>query len=56
MRRAYAYYRPTHVDRGVAMIFKAVGLKPHTPLYRAATRMAWWYMDSRLKKLTKEAA
>ena len=40
MRRAYAYYRPTHVDRGVAMIFKAVGLKPHTQLYRAATRMA----------------
>ena len=35
------------------MIFKAVGLKPHTPLYRAATRMAWWYMDSRLKKLTR---
>ena len=56
MRRAYAYYRPTHVDRGVAMIFKAVGLKPHTTLYRAATRMAWWYLDSRLKKLTKEAA
>src|SRR3954454_11987906 len=56
MRRAYAYYRPTHVDRGVAMIFKAVGLKPHTQLYRAATRMAWWYLDSKLKKLTKEAA
>ena len=56
MRRAYAYYRPTHVDRGVAMIFKAVGMKPHTPIYRAATRMAWWYMDSKLKKLTKEAA
>jgi hypothetical protein len=44
------------VDRGVAMIFRAVGLKPHTRLYRAAARMAWWYMDSRLKKLTKEAA
>jgi rubrerythrin len=56
MRRAYAYYRSNHVDRGVAMIFKAVGLKPHTLLYRAAARMAWRYMDGRLRKLVKEAA
>jgi len=56
MRRAYSYYRPSHVDRGIAMIFKAVGLKPHTGLYRTATKLAWWFMDRRVKGLVRAAA
>jgi hypothetical protein len=56
MRRAFAYYRPGHVDRGMAMIFKAVGLKPHTGLYRAATRIAWWFMARRVRNLAQAAA
>lgn len=55
MRRAYAYYRPGHVDRGVAMIFKAVGLNPQTRLCAAATRLAWWFMERRVRNLAKAA-
>jgi rubrerythrin len=40
-RRAYALYRPHHVERGVAMIFKAVGLKPNSAAARAAARLAY---------------
>lgn len=56
MRRAFGFYRQHHVDRGVAMIFKACGLKPHTRLFRLATRFAWWQLDGRVRKLTKLAA
>lgn len=56
MRRAYAYYRPDHVERGMAMIFKAVGLKPHTAVQRGANRLAWWFMERRVRKLAQAAA
>lgn len=55
MRRAYAFYRPGHVDRGMAMIFKAVGLNPRTRLCALATRMAWWLMERRVRSLAKAA-
>jgi hypothetical protein len=29
MNRAYGFYRPHHIERGVTMVFKAVGLKPN---------------------------
>ncbi|MDP9195753.1 MAG: ferritin-like domain-containing protein [Pseudomonadota bacterium] len=56
MRRAYSFYRPHHVDRGMAMIFKACGLKPHSVAFGAASRTAWWLMNRRVKKLEKMAA
>lgn len=55
MRRAYGRYRPKHVDRALAMVFKACGLKPHTKLFSVAARGAWWLIDSRAKRLTKAA-
>lgn len=42
--RAFRYYNGMVVDRAVAMIFKACGLKPHTRLYRVFTRFANWYL------------
>jgi rubrerythrin len=48
-RRAYAIYRRHHVERGVAMIFKAVGLKPHGRLNFAIAQLAWWTMRRRAK-------
>ncbi len=54
--RAYAFYRPHHVDRGMAMIFKAVGLDPQGKLQRAAASLAWRFIDYRTKALTKQAA
>ena len=35
-RRTFRHYRYGHVERGLAMIFKAVGLKPHSWLNRFA--------------------
>ncbi|HWB52021.1 MAG TPA: acyl-ACP desaturase [Stellaceae bacterium] len=39
--RAFALYRPHHVERGVAMILKAVGLTPNGRLGRALSRLSW---------------
>ncbi len=51
VKRAYSYYRPKHIERAVAMIFKASGLKPHTRAFNIATRTLCWYMDNRAKRL-----
>ena len=55
-RRAYAVYRRHHVERGVAMIFKAVGLNPQSRLNRWAARLAWWGLRHRAARLAKAAA
>jgi hypothetical protein len=55
-RRAYAVYRWHHVERGIAMVFKAVGLKPHGRLNLLAARMAWWGMRRRAERLARSAA
>lgn len=48
-RRAYRLYRPVHVQRGVAMLLKAVGLSPQGRLNdwlsRAALRWLSWRSD-----------
>jgi hypothetical protein len=54
-RRAYAVYRWPHVERGIAMVFKAVGLKPHGFLNRVAARLAWWAMRRRAGRLARLA-
>ncbi|WP_029011045.1 ferritin-like domain-containing protein [Azospirillum halopraeferens] len=56
MRRAYGCYRPKHLDRGIAMIFKACGLKPHTVTFNLATRAAWWYLENRSRRLARAGA
>lgn len=56
MSRAYSFYRPKHLDRAVAMIFKACGFKPHSLPYRVATKVAWWQIESQTKKMQKLAA
>ena len=55
-RRAYRLYRRHHVERGLAMVFKAVGLTPNGSLNRAATRLAWWGMRHRVRGLDRRAA
>jgi rubrerythrin len=55
-RRAYALVRPHHVERGTAMIMKAVGLAPNGRLNRVAARLAWWRIDRRTRRLRKLAA
>ena len=55
-RRAYAVYRRHHVERGIAMLFKAVGLKPQGRLKLVAARLAWWGMRRRVQRLDRIAA
>ncbi len=56
MGRAYGFYRPKHLDRAVAMIFKACGFKPHSFAYNLATKIAWWQISAQTKKMQKMAA
>ena len=55
-RRAFALYRPHHVERGVAMLLKAVGLTPNRRLGRIAGRLAWTAMRYRAARLARSAA
>jgi rubrerythrin len=55
-RRAYAVYRRRHIERGIAMVLKAVGLTPNGRLNRVATGLGWWFMQRRVARLEREAA
>lgn len=46
-RLAYSYYRPQHLDRMVAMVFKASGLKPQGWLHDMAAKFAYNRMRKR---------
>ncbi len=50
MIRAYPFYRKQHVDRVVAMVFKACGFKPHTVWQGVANTAAWWLMQTKTKR------
>jgi len=54
-RRAYAVYRPHHVERGIGMVFKAVGLKPNGRASRWVTRAAWRVLQMRIALLCRAA-
>lgn len=55
-RRAYGFYRPRHIQRGVAMALKAVGLKPHGRLNGLLTRWAYRFMQFRSNRLARTGA
>lgn len=48
LARAYACYRRHHVDRVVAMVWKACGLKARTPWQRLAEYVVWGFVRLRL--------
>lgn len=54
-KRAYAVYRPHHVERGIAMVFKAVGLTPNGWISRLATKAMWRLMCLRVARLARSA-
>jgi rubrerythrin len=54
--KIYRFYRPYHVERVVAMVFKACGLKPHTVWQGIANRVAWKVLNVRRRRAMKEAA
>ena len=55
-RRVYRVYRAHHIERAMAMIFKAVGLTPNGRLNRVAARLAWRIMCRRADRLERAAA
>lgn len=55
VKRAYSYYQPRHIERGLAMVFKASGLKPHTPMFKLATKSALWYFNQRSERNRRAA-
>jgi rubrerythrin len=54
--RAFALYRPHHVERGVAMLLKAVGVRPNGGVGRVASGLAWQAMRYRARRLASAAA
>jgi hypothetical protein len=50
MARAMACYRPHHLQRGMGMIFKSVGLKPRGMLSDLGTKVAWRLMQRRRRQ------
>jgi hypothetical protein len=54
-RRAYALYRPHHVERGVAMLLKAAGVTPNGRLGFLTSRLAWRAMQYRAARHAKAA-
>jgi rubrerythrin len=51
IQRAYGYYRYGNVEWGLAMVFKAVGLKPHGRLNRALAHVAYRFIRYRAQWL-----
>ena len=47
MEGAMGFYRRPHIARGMGMIFKTVGLKPHGALSDLATHLAWRRLSRR---------
>jgi hypothetical protein len=55
-KRAYAVYRPHHVQRMVAMLLKAAGLTPNGRLARLAGGIAWRALQYRAARLARSPA
>ena len=56
MRRAYSYYRLPHVERAVAMSFKAAGLNPQSRLASWASKLAYRGIRWRWSRLVAAGA
>ncbi len=55
-RRAYCLYRPAHVQRGIAMILKAMGLSPQGRLNDWLSRAALKWLSWRSDRLARAGA
>ena len=55
-RRAYPLYRPTHVQRAMAMVLKAVGLQPQGRLNDMLTRAGLWFLHRSASKYAAQGA
>ena len=53
--RAFRHYRPEHVERGVAMAFKAAGLNPRGAASRLAARVGYALLRGRARRWARAA-
>ena len=53
MGQAMGYYRFRHIERGMGMILKSVGLPPRGRLSDAGARLAWGLMQRRRRKFAQ---
>ena len=53
MSRAMAFYRFRHIERGMGMILKSVGLPPRGRLSDTAAKVAWGLLQRRQRKLSR---
>jgi hypothetical protein len=54
LARAMGLYRFRHIERGMGMVFKAVGLTPRGRLAGLAARGAWWLMERRRRRFGQQ--
>jgi hypothetical protein len=55
MARAMQFYRFRHIERGMGMIFKAVGLPPRGRLSDLSARLAWQLLQRRQRRFAEKA-
>jgi rubrerythrin len=55
-RRAYRVYRRLHIERGVAMVLKAIGLSPRGQVHRALAALAERFIAYRRDALARAGA
>jgi len=53
LSRAYGFYRPPHIERGIGMILKAIGLTPNGRLNSILTRGISWLLRMRIQRLVR---
>ena len=56
MGRAMAFYRFRHIERGMGMIFKAVGLPPRGRLSDLSAQTAWRLIQWRRRRFAARLA
>lgn len=56
LRRAYGFYRRPHIERGIRMILKAIGLRPNGRLNAVLTRSIGWLLRLRVRHLARSGA
>ena len=54
--RAFAFYRPQHLDRAIGMIFKAVGLPPRGRMSDLTMRLGWQLLKRRQRRFAARLA
>ena len=56
LSRAITFYRFRHVERGMGMIFKAVGLPPRGRLSDISAKLAWQFVQRRQRRFAGRVA